>query len=133
MNVVRTLIAAVAVAVPALSFAQTTDHALTRAEVRAQLVQLKQAGYNPASDYTQYPANLQAALARVDASQSGANAAYGGVTDGTSSSSAAGEHAPASHAFHPFHGLHALNVSHATRASGGQPDVVGLEPTYAHS
>ncbi|MFD1557007.1 DUF4148 domain-containing protein [Paraburkholderia silviterrae] len=117
MNLVRTLIAAVAVAAPAVSFAQT-DHALTRAEVRAQLVQLEQSGYRPASDNTQYPANLQAALARLDAGQRDANAAYGGMTSG---SSAAGGH------------VAAMRQARTPQASGAQPDVVGLEPIYAHS
>ncbi|QBR01885.1 DUF4148 domain-containing protein [Paraburkholderia pallida] len=117
MNLVRTLIAAAVVAVPAISFAQT-DHALTRAEVRAQLVQLEQSGYRPASDNTQYPANLQVALAHLDAGQGNANAAYGGVTSG---SSAAGGHAA------PMH------EARTPQGSGAQADVVGLEPIYAHS
>ncbi|MDR3101518.1 MAG: DUF4148 domain-containing protein [Paraburkholderia sp.] len=121
MTLVRSLVAAAtvaaAVAVPTLSFAQT-DHALTRAEVRAELVQLQQAGYRPVSDNTQYPANLQAALARIDAGQQGAAAAYGGTASGRS---AAGERAPQAPA------------PDVTRASGAQPDVVGLEPIYGHS
>jgi uncharacterized membrane protein len=72
-------IAAVALALsaPLASFAQSQP--LTRAEVRAQLVQLEKAGYNPGhlSDTT-YPQDIQAAQARVDA-QNG----YGGVSDST--------------------------------------------------
>ena len=43
---------------------------VTRAQVRAQLVQIETAGYNPAADHTQYPKNLQAAEARVAAQNS---------------------------------------------------------------
>ncbi|WP_322068824.1 DUF4148 domain-containing protein, partial [Paraburkholderia bannensis] len=75
------------------------------AQVRAELVQLEKAGYNPAADYTQYPQNLQAAQARVDAQNHAVNSAYG---SGSNGSSAAG----------------------APRA---QDDVVGLGPIYAHS
>jgi len=121
MTLVRSLFVAATVAaaaaVPTLSFAQT-DHAITRAEVRAELVQLQQAGYRPASDNTQYPANLQAALARIADGQQGATTAYGGAQDG---SSAAGTRVPQAQA------------ARTPQALGAQPDVVGLEPIYAHS
>jgi hypothetical protein len=39
---------------------------VTRAEVRAELVALEKAGYNP-NDWINYPENLQAAQQRVDA------------------------------------------------------------------
>lgn len=127
MTLVRSLFVAATVAaaavVPTLSFAQT-DHAITRAEVRAELVQLQQAGYRPASDNTQYPANLQAALTRIADGQQSAATAYGGATSGTS---AAGERAPQSHA------MPASHASRTTQGSGVQSDVVGLEPIYAHS
>src|SRR6185437_2522004 len=48
------------VAIPALSFAQS-NQPLTRADVRAQLVELERAGYNPAGDQAQYPKNIEAA------------------------------------------------------------------------
>lgn len=123
MNLVRSLVAAavvVAAAVPAVSFAQ--DHTITRAEVRAELVQLQQAGYNAASDNNQYPTNLQAALSRIAANQQGGNAAYGG----SANASQAGAPAAAS----PMQ--HVSRVSHSGRAADPQ-DVVGLEPIYAHS
>ena len=57
-----------ALAAPTFAFAQSTDNGpLTRAEVKAQLVQLEKAGYNPAGDQVNYPPNIQAAQARVDA------------------------------------------------------------------
>ncbi|SAK51793.1 membrane protein [Caballeronia fortuita] len=74
---------ALAFAAPVASFAQS-NQGLTRAEVRAQIVQLEKAGYNPGvvSDTT-YPADIQAAEARV-AAQNG----YGGVADGAAQSGA---------------------------------------------
>ncbi|HEX7910284.1 MAG TPA: DUF4148 domain-containing protein [Paraburkholderia sp.] len=86
----KTLISAVVVAAalvaPVASFAQS-NQPVTRAQVRAELVQLEKAGYNPAGDNITYPAQLQAAQARVDA-QSGtaqaANSGYGAPTAGTS-------------------------------------------------
>ncbi|WP_244815331.1 DUF4148 domain-containing protein [Caballeronia sp. Lep1P3] len=84
-SIVPAIVIASALAVPAL--AQASDNgALTRAEVKAQLVQLERAGYNPASDHTTYPANIQAAQARLDASQGVAATSFGGVSEGASAS-----------------------------------------------
>ncbi|KND59487.1 hypothetical protein BVER_03262c [Candidatus Burkholderia verschuerenii] len=84
-SIVPALVIASALAAPA--FAQAADNApVTRAEVKAQLVQLEQAGYNPVSDHTTYPANIQAAEARVDAQPAAADASFGGVSDGASAS-----------------------------------------------
>lgn len=56
-----------ALATPALSFGQSST-GLTRAQVVAELVRLEQAGYDPsAGEDNSYPANLQAAEARVAA------------------------------------------------------------------
>ena len=86
----KTLISAVVVAAalvaPIASFAQS-NQPVTRAEVRAQLVQLEKAGYNPNGDQIDYPANLQAAQARVDAQNGTAqavNSGYGAPIAGTS-------------------------------------------------
>ena len=86
----KTLISAVVVAAalvaPVASFAQS-NQPLSRAEVRAQLVQLEKAGYNPIGDHVDYPANLQAAQARVDAQNGTAqavNSGYGAPIAGTS-------------------------------------------------
>ncbi|MDR5752274.1 MULTISPECIES: DUF4148 domain-containing protein [unclassified Caballeronia] len=92
MKLIQSLIVAAAVAVPALSFAQS-NHALTRADVRAQLVELQKAGYNPASDQTQYPRNIEAAEARLNAEKGVADASYGGSIGGTSVSGAGASHA----------------------------------------
>lgn len=50
------------------SFAQSTPDPVTRAQVRADLVRVEQAGYNPtASDDATYPADILAAEARIAA------------------------------------------------------------------
>ncbi|SAL10142.1 membrane protein [Caballeronia peredens] len=85
MKGIQSLIVAVAVALPALSFAQS-NQPVTRAEVRAQLIELEQAGYDPSSDQTQYPRNIEAAQARLDA-QKGVTA-YGASANGSSVSGA---------------------------------------------
>ncbi|MFM0641785.1 DUF4148 domain-containing protein [Paraburkholderia metrosideri] len=86
----KTLISAVVVAAalvaPVASFAQS-NQPVTRAEVRAQLVQLEKAGYNPIGDQIDYPANIQAAQARVEAQNGTAqavNSGYGSPIAGTS-------------------------------------------------
>jgi hypothetical protein len=85
----KSLINAVAVAVilsaPALSFAQSSG-GLTRAQVRADLVRVEQAGYYPGDgDNTQYPANIQAAEAKI-AAEDAASHSYGGTPGGASAS-----------------------------------------------
>ncbi|HEV7833929.1 MAG TPA: DUF4148 domain-containing protein [Caballeronia sp.] len=65
-NLICALLAAVLI-VPAISFAQTTNAPITRAEVRAELVQLEQAGYQPAARQNHYPDEIQAAEARLHA------------------------------------------------------------------
>jgi len=74
----KTLISAVAIAAalaaPVASFAQT-NQPVTRAEVRAQLIQLEKAGYNPIASDIDYPSDIQAAEARVNAQNDTAVAA----------------------------------------------------------
>ncbi|CAN7145181.1 DUF4148 domain-containing protein [Caballeronia sp. LjRoot31] len=88
-SLIQAVVVAAVLAVPAVSFAQSNQQPLTRAEVKAQLVQIEKAGYNPATsnDYD-YPANIQAAEARVAAQNSGSSS-YGGVANGSSDSGAA--------------------------------------------
>jgi hypothetical protein len=112
MKLVQSLIVAALVAVPVASFAQSQQQPLTRAEVRAELVQLQKAGYNPSSDNTQYPQNIEAALARVQADSGAAASAYGGVVR---SHAASGSHVAKGH------------------ASATGSEVIGLGPIYAHS
>jgi hypothetical protein len=104
-NIMKTLIKTVAVAalfaLPIASFAQTTAP-VSRAEVEAQLTQLENAGYNPVGDKAHYPANLEAAQARLDAQHANG---YGGVADGTSQSGSS---------FHPQYdvGMKSIYVGH---------------------
>ncbi|MFT4069863.1 DUF4148 domain-containing protein [Paraburkholderia sp.] len=90
----KTLISAVAIAAtlaaPVASFAQS-NQPVTRAQVRAELVQLEKAGYNPIANSVDYPADIQAAQARVAAQNGTAVAAntvntsgYGAPAVGTS-------------------------------------------------
>jgi hypothetical protein len=72
------VVAATVLAAPTLSFAQSTNGPVTRAEVRAQLVQLEKAGYQPGRNDPNYPADIQAAEARVHAESMSGNG-YGGV------------------------------------------------------
>jgi hypothetical protein len=83
----RLVIASCALASPVVSFAQSTEP-VTRAQVRAELIRLEQAGYHVGDgDQTTYPAQIQAAEAKIAAqdSQQAANNAVGGTTiNGTS-------------------------------------------------
>ncbi|MGA7782476.1 MAG: DUF4148 domain-containing protein [Paraburkholderia sp.] len=87
----KSLIKAVAIvavlAAPIASFAQS-NQPVTRAQVRAELVQLEKAGYNPSQgDHSTYPVQIQAAEARV-AAQNESSSGVGGVVSGTSASGA---------------------------------------------
>lgn len=80
---IKTTIVAATIVVPALAFAGTNGP-LTRAQVRAQLFELEQAGYNPGVDCpVNCPEGLQRAQAVVAQRQSNANAAYGPALNGT--------------------------------------------------
>jgi len=83
-SLIQAVVIAAAVAAPAMSFAQS-NAPVTRAQVRAELVQLEKAGYRPGDNETTYPVALQAAEARV-AAQNGAASGYGGVASGQSQS-----------------------------------------------
>ncbi|PXW22484.1 DUF4148 domain-containing protein [Paraburkholderia caballeronis] len=79
------VVVAAALVVPAISFAQTAQP-LTRAQVRAELVQLEKAGYSPAENQVNYPEDLQAAEQRVNEQKlAQANTSgYGAPAAGTS-------------------------------------------------
>ncbi len=85
-KLIPAVVVAAALVVPSLSFAQLSQQGLTRAQVRAELVQLEQAGYNPSGDRVNYPDNLQAAQARVTQEKlaSGDTSGYGAPAVGTS-------------------------------------------------
>ncbi len=81
-SLIKAVALVVVIAAPVASFAQS-EQPLTRAEVKAQLVQIEQAGYNPAiaTDST-YPADIQAAEARVAAQHD--TTGYGSSANGSS-------------------------------------------------
>ncbi|MBP0593701.1 DUF4148 domain-containing protein [Paraburkholderia sp. LEh10] len=87
-------VAVSAFAAPALSFAQASAP-VTRADVRADLVRVEQAGYQPGrANDSDYPADIQAAEAKVAAQgdQKLSNDAVGGVAQtGTSSGTTSGK------------------------------------------
>ena len=75
---------------PLLSVAQTSTH-LTRAQVRAELVQLERAGYNPAKAKDEnYPDDIQAAEARVAAEKAAGGLSTSGMGSSTGSASQSG-------------------------------------------
>lgn len=86
-SLIKAVALVVVLAAPVTSFAQS-EQPLTRAEVKAQLQQVEQAGYNPAkSTDASYPADIQAAEARIAAQNSTAQAdttGYGTPATGTS-------------------------------------------------
>lgn len=80
-----------------VTFAQSASAPLTRAQVRADIVRLEGAGYNPASANDEnYPADIQAAEAKVAATdteqqaatpqQQNSDSGTGAATTGTSDS-----------------------------------------------
>jgi hypothetical protein len=81
-SLICAVFAAAVLTAPTLSFAQANNAPVTRAEVKADLVQVEQAGYNPARNDLNYPADVQAAEARIHTSST-ADTSYGGVSNGT--------------------------------------------------
>lgn len=81
-SLIQTVVVAAALVAPVASFAQQSNAPVTRAEVRAQLIQLEKAGYRPGVSDPYYPASIQTAEARV-AEQDSANNAVGGVGNAT--------------------------------------------------
>ncbi|QGZ60989.1 DUF4148 domain-containing protein [Paraburkholderia acidisoli] len=85
-SLIQTVAAAAALAAlvaPAAAFAQSST--ITRAQVRAELVQLQQAGYRVGEgDNAHYPEAIQAAEAKV-AAMNGANTGYGGAANASQS------------------------------------------------
>ena len=83
------VLASCALASPVVSFAQSTAP-VTRAQVRAELIRLEQAGYRVGDgDQTTYPEQIQAAEAKIaaqDSQQEGNSDVGGTTTNGTSAS-----------------------------------------------
>ncbi|WP_116135140.1 DUF4148 domain-containing protein [Trinickia diaoshuihuensis] len=86
-SLVQSVIIAAAFAAPVAAFAQS-NAPLTRAQVKAELIQFEKAGgrVNFSND-PYYPADAQVAQARVNA-QNGNNQEIGGVQAGSSASGA---------------------------------------------
>jgi Domain of unknown function (DUF4148) len=99
-----TLVVAATLAFPIASHAQETTSTLTRAQVRAELIQIEKAGYRPGNNDPHYPDDIQAAEARIGAQRNTAaniENSFGGVQD-------------------------------SSAASGRPADVTGLGSLYAH-
>jgi hypothetical protein len=87
-SLIQAVVIAAVLAAPVASFAQS-NQPVTRAQVRAELAQLEKAGYQPGHADPHYPADIQAAQARVDAQNGIAQPAasgFGGVVNGSSQS-----------------------------------------------
>jgi hypothetical protein len=69
--------AAMLLSAPLVSYAQQSNEPVTRAEVRAQLQQIEQAGYHE-NDNTTYPASIQAAETKVSEQTGDAQSAQSG-------------------------------------------------------
>ncbi|MFC0400294.1 DUF4148 domain-containing protein [Paraburkholderia rhizosphaerae] len=78
-------LAASAIAAPALSFAQSP---ITRAQVNAELAQVEHAGYDPSNgENVNYPADIQAAEAKIWAQNASTNSVGGSMAGSSASGS----------------------------------------------
>ncbi|MFM0736124.1 DUF4148 domain-containing protein [Paraburkholderia xenovorans] len=84
-SLIKAVVIVTSFAASATVFAQSNSH-VTRAQVRAELIQLQQAGYHVGDgDQAHYPDAIQAAEARVAARTDNRDATgYGGVAAGSS-------------------------------------------------
>lgn len=82
---ISALVLSSALAAPAFAFAQSNGP-VTRAQVRAELVQLEKAGYSPGGEDVNYPQDIQAAEQRVAEQRGIASSSYGAAANGTSGS-----------------------------------------------
>ena len=99
------LVIAAAIAFPVAGYAQESSSTVTRAQVRAELVQLEGVGYWPGrANDPHYPADIQAAEAAV-ASQKGAEPNVGSSVGGAPSGSFASGNRVTANA--PFDSLYA--------------------------
>ncbi|HEV3105078.1 MAG TPA: DUF4148 domain-containing protein [Trinickia sp.] len=96
-SLVIAVVAASALSAPLVSFAQqSSNQPVTRAQVRADLVRLEKAGYNPNAADPYYPQDIQAAERRVATEQvaAGNESGYGGVVSGSSRAGVPADAAP---------------------------------------
>ncbi|RKF50797.1 DUF4148 domain-containing protein [Paraburkholderia fungorum] len=85
-SLIQAVVIAAVLAAPVASFAQS-NQPVTRAQVRAELIQLEKAGYQPGRADPYYPADIQAAQNRVVAQNGTAQStesSFGGVVSGSS-------------------------------------------------
>jgi hypothetical protein len=84
-SLIDAVVIAALISAPLAAFAQS-NQPVTRAQVRAELIQLEKAGYNPGTaNDDDYPANIQAAEARVAAqNRATQTSGYGSGTNGSS-------------------------------------------------
>ena len=86
-SLIKAAVLTIAIAAPVASFAQSNQSPVTRAQVRAELVQLESAGYKPAAGRDPYyPADAQIAEARVAAQNEPTQAGVPETSYGMSSS-----------------------------------------------
>ncbi|AIO70388.1 DUF4148 domain-containing protein [Burkholderia oklahomensis] len=86
-SIVATAAAALVLAAPVVSFAQSPNGSLTRAQVIQELVDLESVGYQPSrGNEATYPEDIQAAQRRLDAkrlaARKAAESAYGPAVAG---------------------------------------------------
>ncbi|WP_207001592.1 DUF4148 domain-containing protein [Trinickia mobilis] len=87
---IKAVLISCALSAPAFAFAQATNGPVTRAEVKADLVRVEQAGYRPGGKDLYYPDDIQAVEAKIAAQgQTPAAASVGGApTTGASQAGA---------------------------------------------
>ncbi|WP_347558613.1 DUF4148 domain-containing protein [Robbsia sp. KACC 23696] len=85
---------AASLSAPLFAHAQSSDAPVTRASVRAELIQLEQAGYRPANASPNYPADLQNAERRVQQAQSSGSSTSGSSASGVRHSASQGDWNP---------------------------------------
>ncbi|WP_420992127.1 DUF4148 domain-containing protein [Cupriavidus sp. 30B13] len=96
-SLIQTVLVACVMAAPVVSFAQSVQGPLTRAEVRADLVRVENAGYHPRGQDGAYPADIQAAEAKIAAQdQMASNGTAGTPVAMQTSTQSAGTHLQAS-------------------------------------
>jgi hypothetical protein len=80
-SLIKAAVVVASLVAPVVVFAQS-NQPVTRAQVRAELAQLEQAGYHPGGEDPYYPNDLQAAEAKVAANNGATD--VGGVAGGSS-------------------------------------------------
>ncbi|NRO99355.1 DUF4148 domain-containing protein [Paraburkholderia sp. NMBU_R16] len=79
-SLVKATLISCIVSAPLLAHAQADSSPVTRAEVRADLIRVENAGYRPVSGDASYPTDTQAAEAKVAASEAASTNDVGGAS-----------------------------------------------------